>query len=242
MATTFIYALADPRTFEVRYIGKADDPYRRYCEHLVDKRKTHKVCWIQSLLKMGLLPIRQILEECDKTEWQQKECDWIAFEKRIGCDLTNHSRGGTGGSVKGRKTSWKGGHHSEETKKMFSEMRKGKPSTKKGCRLSLETRQKISKSLMGRPSWNKGKPMSDKTREKLSFSTKRYFALHGHPFKGKHHSEKTREKISVALAGNVLPFEQRLKISQSMMGKNTGKRSEETKQKIRDAMKLRKAG
>jgi hypothetical protein len=40
---TFIYALCDPRTLEVRYVGKADNPYKRYCRHLIDKENTHKV-------------------------------------------------------------------------------------------------------------------------------------------------------------------------------------------------------
>jgi hypothetical protein len=74
---TFIYALCDPRTLEVRYVGKADNPYKRYCRHLIDKENTHKVTWIQSLLKEGLLPIRQILEECDMSVWADRERNWI---------------------------------------------------------------------------------------------------------------------------------------------------------------------
>ena len=71
--TTFIYALLDPRDNSVRYVGKADDPYRRYCEHLKENYDSHKCRWIKVLMGMGLLPIRQILEECDCSIWQERE-------------------------------------------------------------------------------------------------------------------------------------------------------------------------
>ena len=49
--TTFIYALKDPRTNIIRYIGKANEPYKRYKKHLNKCRdkNTHKRNWINSL-------------------------------------------------------------------------------------------------------------------------------------------------------------------------------------------------
>ena len=54
---------------------------------------------------------------------------------------------------KGKKMSgtFKGKHHSEETKKKMSEAHKGKPSPNKG-----------------QPAWNKGKHYSEETKRKLS--------------------------------------------------------------------------
>jgi len=50
----------------------------------------------QSLLKQSLLPVQQILEICDESNWEQKEIEWINFYKSIGSKLTNGTDGGTG--------------------------------------------------------------------------------------------------------------------------------------------------
>lgn len=145
MATTFIYALCDPRTLEVRYVGKADDPYRRYCQHLIDKYPCHKNRWISSILLIGLNPILQILEQCDDSIWQERERNWIAFENKIGCRLTNETSGGEGYSL---------GHIVSERAKnaiRVSHMGNNNPAKKP------EIRAKISKSLLGNTQWNKGK-------------------------------------------------------------------------------------
>jgi hypothetical protein len=204
METTFIYALCDPRTFEVRYVGKSDDPYKRYCHHLIDKSKTYKVNWIQSLLKLNLLPIRQILEECDKSIWQQREQDWINFYKKIGSDLTNLADGGIGGS------GHRGKHHSEEAKikmraaklgKKISEEHKKKLRDthlgKKYKSMSLEGRKNIGLSGKGRPSPWKGKHPSEESRLKMSLS---HIGKDNHQ-KGRSPSEETRKRISESLKG-----------------------------------------
>lgn len=167
--TTFIYALCDPVFFEVRYIGKADDPYRRYCKHLVDKSETHKAHWIQSLLIRGLLPIRQILEECDELIWEERERDWISFYRRIGASLTNETNGGEGG--KPLPAGW---HHTEETKRKMSIIKRGKPALNKGSKHTAETKIKMSErsARKGKPAWNRGKHWSIETCKKLSDSHK----------------------------------------------------------------------
>ena len=55
---TYIYILQDPITQEVRYVGKSNNPKRRYTSHLCDKPKVkyYSYYWIQSLLKKGLKP------------------------------------------------------------------------------------------------------------------------------------------------------------------------------------------
>lgn len=53
MKYTFIYALCDPDTEEVRYIGKSNSTRRRYSDHINEcrtNRKSHKISWIKSLL------------------------------------------------------------------------------------------------------------------------------------------------------------------------------------------------
>ena len=176
MNTTFIYALCDPRTLEVRYVGKADNIYERLYKHLHEKEVTHKAKWIQSLLNLGMLPIYQILEECDTSIWQQREKDWIAFEKKIGCNLTNATIGGDG-VMDGKhhtfearakiKVARKKQVFTEESNKRrsrtLSNTLKVKGATWTGKHFSEEHRKKISLGGVGKsghakgiPAWNKG--------------------------------------------------------------------------------------
>ena len=66
-ATTFIYALLDPITREIRYIGKSDYPRERLRDHVCDskcnKENNRKANWIRSLLKQGLKPEMEIIDE-----------------------------------------------------------------------------------------------------------------------------------------------------------------------------------
>jgi group I intron endonuclease len=108
---TFIYILRCPETNEVRYVGKSNDPKRRIYAH-VRKDKTasnHKINWIQSLLKRGLRPKLEIIEEVDIENWRTREKFWIKYFKRIGAKLTNYCSGGEGLSF-GNQTSFKKGN------------------------------------------------------------------------------------------------------------------------------------
>lgn len=92
----FIYALSDPDTNEIRYIGKTDNPTRRYKAHLADKSRCHKVYWIQSLIKCGKKPIMIILEEIEKdSNWEDREKYWIEYYKNN--NLVNMTDGGDQG-------------------------------------------------------------------------------------------------------------------------------------------------
>ena len=71
----FIYRLIDPSTQETRYIGQTDNLKRRYNNHVSScvniKNKTyntHKSNWIRSLISNDLLPIIEVIEECDGLE------------------------------------------------------------------------------------------------------------------------------------------------------------------------------
>ena len=96
----------------------------------------------------------------------------------------------------GGSKSVSGFHHSDETRKKMSEMKKGKPS------------------------WNKGIPMSEETKKRQSESHigKKHFGIH--------HSEETKKKISEAhkgqhyLKGVPKSEEHRKKISESRRGKH----------------------
>ena len=110
----YIYSLSDPITDEVRYIGKTIRPKQRYKEHIRNSKdkKTYSNCWINSLIKDGLKPILSILEECDESNWIEREIHHISLYE----NLTNLTKGGDGTN---------GFKHDEYTKLKMSELRKG---------------------------------------------------------------------------------------------------------------------
>jgi hypothetical protein len=193
MNTTFIYALLDPiekQGFHI-YVGKSDNPYKRYYEHLKDKSNTYKTRWIRLLTINYLNPNLQILEIVDKSIWEQKEIEWIKFYKDHNYKVLNETEGGD------KPPSKLGFIHSINTKIKISETHKGK-------KFSQDHKNKISNSLKGRHlseeskqkirNFNIGKHKSEETKRKLQISRQGK-----KPNLGKHTSEETKMKISNSL-------------------------------------------
>src|SRR5690242_959639 len=86
-----IYALVDPDTSEVRYIGKSVNAQGRFKQHLSEKRrgKAPIYCWIRSLKERGLVPQMMILHICDETNWEVIERAEIAAARDRGLRLLN---------------------------------------------------------------------------------------------------------------------------------------------------------
>jgi hypothetical protein len=129
---TYIYALTDPRTGAIRYVGKSDSPFRRFEVHLCDRSDTRKGRWIRRLLLDGVRPSLRILQIVRRSEWQQAERGWIAKAEQDGAMLTNSTAGGIGP-----------GNPTEETR---AKMR----AAKLGRRISDAQRAKQSASMKGR--------------------------------------------------------------------------------------------
>ncbi|KKM09935.1 hypothetical protein LCGC14_1722350 [marine sediment metagenome] len=89
----FIYALKDPRTDEVMYIGCSNNPKKRLASHLCKSHLTHRtskrVVWIKELLFLALKPVLQVLEEVSETNAKDREVYWMKHFKHINPDLTN---------------------------------------------------------------------------------------------------------------------------------------------------------
>lgn len=127
----YIYALLDPNTKGIRYIGKSIDYLERYKEHLLPsnlKKPTHKVLWIKSLLNQNLKPDVIIIDTAaSHEEANEKEISFIAHYKNLGIKLTNATLGGDGKF---------GVAIPEETKLKISQSMKGKntkPEIKSNC-------------------------------------------------------------------------------------------------------------
>lgn len=114
-----VYALADPQTLEIRYVGKTvRTPARRLQIHRnVAARQTipHVCAWIRGL---GISPVMLILER-DPPDLEQAEIRWIAELREAGFNLCNMTDGGDG-----RKNYVP----TEETKARISASSKGHPS------------------------------------------------------------------------------------------------------------------
>jgi len=115
MKTTNIYILIDPVTKEVRYVGKANNVKQRYGAHLNRARKhqIHKRNWIESLKRIGLKPIIEVVDIVPINEWVFWETYWICQMKSWGFNLINYTLGGDGCTF-GNQTSFKKGDNGKK--------------------------------------------------------------------------------------------------------------------------------
>jgi len=143
-----IYGLIDPKTKELRYVGKTVEP-------LTERLRRHKYCtatgrsvnWIKSLKVIGLEPEIFLIERVSKESWVEKETFWIEYFRFIGSNLANLQPGGEGAPLGNQYC--KGFKHSKEFSRQLSERQKGIPKT-------LSQRKAMSKSRKGVP-WTKEK-------------------------------------------------------------------------------------
>lgn len=168
MRTVWIYTLADPITLHIKYVGKSYRIARRLRDHLQCQGNNKKDAWIKSLLKKGLKPLLEIIEETDDENCNLLEQYWIEQFRAWDFDLKNMTKGGDGsyGLIPWNKGLKGVFSHSQESKNKMSADRKGKFSGNKnpmyGKRLSSETiRKQIEKRLGSKRSEETKKLMSD---------------------------------------------------------------------------------
>jgi len=130
-----IYALTEPDTGEVRYIGVTKGPAKyRLRDHIRYAEKggaTYRCKWIRSLLRDGRIPKLLILEE---TTNRDREEHWIERYRSNGARLTNLTDGGDGSAgrrlspeeIERRTKSRAGYTHSATTRQRISESNKGR--------------------------------------------------------------------------------------------------------------------
>lgn len=101
-ARFLVYALVDPRTKDVRYIGVSSSGLKRPRRHatstsLRQDTNLHKARWIRRLQSDGLVYIIRVLQECSaQAELPEAEQRWIRHARREAWPLTNLTGGGEG--------------------------------------------------------------------------------------------------------------------------------------------------
>jgi hypothetical protein len=95
--TDYIYALVDPRTNEIRYIGRTGVPKARFRTHLKKDKNPGKSEWVAGLLEIGLQPKMVILEEIPTIHRAhvEREDYWIHRMIDEGCNLFNINYSGS---------------------------------------------------------------------------------------------------------------------------------------------------
>ena len=232
-----VYGLIDPRTNELRYIGKSSRGLvrpKQHCTQTGRKLNTHNGSWLKNMWADNeTLPSVLILATCeDEKHALSQERVLIAKFRTTGFNLTNLTDGGEGTS---------GRVFSLETRALMSKQRMGNTNGL-GREQSSETREKIGKAHIGN-THSLGVKRSEETRAKLSKSKM------GNTYNlGRKTSPETCAKMSKALKGKGLGVKQSHehieKRRLSMIGRtfNLGRRhSPEAIEKIRAAHQGMKA-
>jgi Helix-turn-helix domain/NUMOD3 motif len=201
--TCTIYGLYDPRTDELRYVGKTMQAIEvRLRAHLKPSTvlaKTHLYNWIRSLLNQGLRPLIKPIEVVPCERQDEAECWWIAYHREQGADLVNYTEGGTGGATRtGRSIT------AEHKARLLEGLARARAEGKiKPRKLTDKERRSLSQK-------RKGMKFTDEHRASISRARK-----------GKPLSEEHRRHIGVAHRGRLISEEHRQHISEGKKGKYT---------------------
>jgi len=261
----YIYVIINKVNNKI-YVGQTINIYARWLKHISCSRDVYNHPLYNSMRKYGIdnFYIEKIdecdsLEECNKLEewwikYLQTQNRLFGYNINFGGDnkkMTEETKQKLSLLNNGEGNPFFGKTHSEETKKILSEI-------KIGITLSKETKQKMSKSRCRENNGMFGKHHTDDTRKKISNANKGKLVGEDNPFFGQIHSEKTKKKISKANKGKILSEEHKNKISDSLKGKMSGihnpmygkigednpnygkSHSDETKQKMSESKKGKK--
>lgn len=139
---TVIYGAVDPRSEELRYVGKVhrkdgeDDDgaiRRRFRGHRYDGKKplqSHRHKWLRALSKAGVEPEAFAIETVGNSSWEEAERFWITYFRFLGCRLVNATDGGEG--ITGHR------HDPETIEKIKAGRARRGPTSPEGVRRIIE--------------------------------------------------------------------------------------------------------
>lgn len=258
--TTFIYALTEPITNEVRYIGKSNNPRRRYSTHTTSHHyQVHKSHWIKKLQSQGMKPTLIILEEVPVSDWQERERYWIRYYREHGANLINETEGGGGMTtltpehIENMRIANTGKKRTPEQRQRIAEAaqerslnpewREKMSEVAKGRKHTPETIAKLSEIKRAQAQTPEGMARLEAMRNKSPSTqspetgAKKSKAMREKYEAGWDIGEEARAKISKAKKGIPRTPETIAKMSAANMGKKRGPMSEEQKAKLSAAAK-----
>lgn len=175
----FIYALCEPGTYLVRYVGMTTNLPKRLRAHISGsaKQSSRLGDWIRELISERLLPEIQLLVTSSRRTWRADEARCIRVARELGYDLVNGNNGGGGQP-----------HLSQDHRARISATMKGRRPTDAclaaararnlGSKKTPEHRAKLSVAHRGMP-WTpaqhaagRGKQVTPEHRAKLSAANK----------------------------------------------------------------------
>lgn len=242
--TTFIYALADPVSGKIRYIGKSDKPLRRLYGHNMAPGDGPKGDWIRSLAGRGMQPRCEVIDEVPAVEWQFWEREYIRLYRAINIRLLNATDGGEGAK-----------HTADSERRRVEAIRRAMtPESKRRRSLKMRGVKKSAQAIanMSRP-WtderraNHIARLKSRTLSSATLAKMRAAALGHKRLVGFKHSAEARANMSAAQRGNKnnlgkpMSESTKAKISKGNTGKSRRgwHHTDETKAKLR-ASKLRR--
>jgi len=89
MNDCIIYGLRCPVTDEYMYIGKSTRGLARPRSHLYRSHNVEVNLWVADLKQKGLLPLIDVIEQCEFDELSDKEKYWIDYYSKEGSPILN---------------------------------------------------------------------------------------------------------------------------------------------------------
>lgn len=244
MKTTFIYALCEPGTRSIRYIGKTNTPKKRLKQHWYEsvKKTSYLGNWLRSLKSKGTRPELIILREVPMESWQGYERRYIRVCFSLGIRLTNGNDGGWGGNsptpeVLEKMSAWQrdgknpnlGRKYSPEHCAALSAMRVGEKNSFFGKHHTPESKALIRASHIGKKH----------SVEVCLAKAVRNFGS-GNPFFGEKHTEETRATMRLSWTS-----ERHAEASARFSGERNPmfgkKRTEDSIRKLKETLARKKA-
>ena len=182
-----IYALTDPRTEQVRYIGKTshalDWRLKKHIAAARTRKGTYLLHWLRQLQDEGLSPDIQLLTMVAKVRWQETERAWIAFGRERGWPLTNSTEGGEGLCDPAPYVRRKLAEAAEGN--TYASGRRSQAFRQRAAQIARQTRNAL------------GHEVSEETRQGISEKLKEFFANGGEAVKGEQNgqSKLTAEQV-----------------------------------------------
>jgi len=196
--TTFIYALCEPNSRTVRYLGKSNSPQRRLKQHMSVSSKCASLlgAWLRELISRNEVPNLVVLSEISIELWKKEEKLFIRAGRVLCMNLVNSTDGGEGVTMTPQTrakiaAAHLGRKHSPATKTKLSAIKLGR----KLPPFTAEHKARIGLANAGKNHGMFGRSHTVEARSAISSAGR-----------ARKHSLESKEKLRAAKLGNKNPM------------------------------------